>query len=178
MYQTKSIYVLLREQNSTYSIFKLTQTSHPYWKNCTTLCHGRCLCCHIISSTTVKLIPSLSQEVVTYSRVCWLYCVSSRPLVLSTNKREGRARFCMIESIKIISSFLWEIRIFTKNINNYCIRLSRIIMLKERGTYSHVGENWNINLFTVSHFMRDFSVSCWIFQFTEIHDHSIQIKHN
>lgn len=84
----------------------------------------------------------------------------------------------MIESIKIISSFLWEIRIFTKNINNYCIRLSRIIMLKERGTYSHVGENWNINLFTVSHFIRDFSVSCWIFQFTEIHDHSIQIKHN
>lgn len=95
MYQTKSISVLLREQNSTYSIFKLTQTSHPYWINCTTLCHGRCLCCHIISSTTVKSIPSLSQEIVTYSSVCWLYCVSSRPLVLSTNKREGRARFCM-----------------------------------------------------------------------------------
>lgn len=117
MYQTKSIFALLREQNSTYSIFKLTQTSHPYWINCTTLCHGRCLCCHIISSTTVKSIPSLSQEIVTYSSVCWLYCVSSRPLVLSTNKREGRARFCMIESIQIISSFLWEIRIFTKNIN-------------------------------------------------------------
>lgn len=61
-------------------------TVHPHWVYGTTLVYWWCPCHHVISSTAVKAIPSLKQEVVANSNVVCLYCVVSWSFILIYNR--------------------------------------------------------------------------------------------